>query len=65
MKMEFSMDCGDLGEVNLIVDLIVKLKVLFFRKILIVLKDCVKVDFDKLVERGIFIFVMKLIVWVS
>lgn len=64
-KIESSMDRGDLGEANLTVDPTVKPKVLPFRKIPIALKDRVKADLDKLVERGILIPVTKPTAWVS
>lgn len=64
-KIESSMDLGDLGEANLTVDPTVKPNVLPYRKITIALKDRVKADLDKLVERGILIPVTKPTAWVS
>lgn len=64
-KIESCMDFGDLGEANLTVDPTVKPKVLPCRKSPIALKDRVKADLDKLVERGILIPVTKPTAWVS
>lgn len=64
-KIESSMDLGDLGEANLTVVPTVKQNVLPCKKIPIALKDRVKADLDKMVERGILIPVTKPTAWVS
>lgn len=46
------------------VDEIVRLVVYLFRKVFVVLRDCLKEELDKLVKEGIIILVIEFIKWV-
>lgn len=45
-------------------DEIVKFVVYFFRKVFVVLRDCLKEELDKLVREKVIIFVIEFINWV-
>lgn len=58
LMMDIILDLVDFGEVKFVIDDEVWLKILFCWKFLFVIKDRIKIEFDKLVDRGIFVLVI-------
>lgn len=65
LMMDTTSDLADFGEVKLVIDDEVRPKTLPCRKLLLVIKDRIKTELDKLVDRGILVPVTTQTRWVS